>query len=1412
MLTQTIDLNGNSLNYLYNSATNLCAISNSCGRMVTFTYPSSTEIDVFDMTALATQSTYPAVKYVFTAVNLTNELTQVLKLKDRSGNYESVQYAYGNNWTGAPADFNRLTDVFDARGVRMLHTTYTAASPTNYTGDISTQITPGKTNTYSIGSDLSLTLTTSTSTTNTTVKLTSNSSGAISGAMQPVGGTSASATQAAQCSYDNNGNLVSQTDANGNTTTYSYDSLNRLVGQSDGESDSTSTELNNYGQPTLSTDANHNQTVYGYDNAGNSLSVYDPSGTTTTNAYSAPVTVGNAYLGAMPVMQAQLAPYVPYTVVTLSGYNTTGPILGDLMRTTEEAQDGNGNLFGTAATTSYQYDPNGNRTAEIKTRTTSTGLETIFTAYTYDAENRVLTTTVSATNNEAQSLAPQTTTVTYNALGKPATSTDAANHTTTSVYDFNGNLIETEYPDGTVSRTVYDGFGRQQWVQDRALPAGGSNTVAPATLSVYDASGRVVRTERCGGVQLNWTTAAQPGDYVGLAGQIKMTVVNPGTVLSTNQTFYDLVGNVQFTADARGALTQYQYDGANRRTNVLVYLGYTNPSGTKPVPSGAAQCTSYTYDGNGNQLTVMDAAGNIVTNVYDEANQLVEVDYPTASGYASRHTSYDGLGRKIQENDEAGVATAYLYDFRGLLLSVTLAAGTTQQVTTVYSYDEVGNEISQTDAANHSTTFQYDALGRRIGRTLPGKQSESFAYDPSGNQIYHTNFSGVVITNQFDVDNRLLSCSAPGYQSTYAYSPTGLRTSMVDASGSSTYTYDGLSRLTNKVVNWTGGRAVALNYQYDALGSLTNLWSSTAGGVTNAYLYDTLGRLTTVVASNVTAVSYGYDVVGNLQGLRYANGVTNLYQYDSRNRLTNAVWRSATAALAIFAYTVAPTGNRTALAETVGGNSRTYNWAYDYLYRMRGETFGGAGFMGSPSVTYGFDAVGNRTNRASSISTIEPQQFTYTANDWLASDTNDLNGNTTVSGTTNYQYDVLGHLTNVLRNGQQILITYDGDGNRVSKSANGTTNYYLVDDRNPSGYSQVLEEWASTGTPALSRVYNYGLALISQRQVSSGTISYYGTDGHGSTRFLTDTNGTVTDAYTFDAYGLAIPSAGYGSTPNNYLYCGQQFDSDLGFYYLRARYYKPDTGRFWTMDTYDGTSEDPLSLHKYLYCQGDPINGIDPDGFTWQTDFGRAVEKVIRQDFYSNDMTHRFRNEVALSTVLGMPYIRGYRQRLDLCHQESGNNYFYEIKHCTPSEIAGGYAQINRYKAVLGSQWRTGTSLDYTYSGTLGLPIITHDINGNPLPGNYYALVLDPVGGLITYIRISPNTPKNILEAIVALAAATTRVGTAVGAAEAAESLAAVSQTATGLAEVGAVAAKVGPAIEVISEAEVGAVAMEEAL
>jgi RHS repeat-associated protein len=72
--------------------------------------------------------------------------------------------------------------------------------------------------------------------------------------------------------------------------------------------------------------------------------------------------------------------------------------------------------------------------------------------------------------------------------------------------------------------------------------------------------------------------------------------------------------------------------------------------------------------------------------------------------------------------------------------------------------------------------------------------------------------------------------------------------------------------------------------------------------------------------------------------------------------------------------------------------------------------------------------------------------------------------------------------------------------------------------------------------------------------------------------------------------------AGTGPTPNNYLYSGERFDSNLSLYHLRARYFNPATGRFETTAPYAGSILNPGTLHKYAYARNNPVNRIDPTG------------------------------------------------------------------------------------------------------------------------------------------------------------------------------------------------------------------------
>ncbi len=215
---------------------------------------------------------------------------------------------------------------------------------------------------------------------------------------------------------------------------------------------------------------------------------------------------------------------------------------------------------------------------------------------------------------------------------------------------------------------------------------------------------------------------------------------------------------------------------------------------------------------------------------------------------------------------------------------------------------------------------------------------------------------------------------------------------------------------------------------------------------------------------------------------------------------------------------------------------------------------------------YDLDPVGNRLSDTSSLTGVPSGSWGYNADDELSSETYDQDGNVTAADGKSFTYDSQNELVSM--NGGAVQIMYDGDGNRVAKSVNGV----------------------------VTRTYTYGLQRISEDQVinSAWTPSFYSYDGMGSVRQLTNASGAVTDTYEYDAFGNQISHT--GTTPNNYLYRGEQWDPDLGMYYLRARYYNPLSGRFMSRDPWSGDQFDPKTLHKYLYVGSDPANYTDPRG------------------------------------------------------------------------------------------------------------------------------------------------------------------------------------------------------------------------
>ena len=382
---------------------------------------------------------------------------------------------------------------------------------------------------------------------------------------------------------------------------------------------------------------------------------------------------------------------------------------------------------------------------------------------------------------------------------------------------------------------------------------------------------------------------------------------------------------------------------------------------------------------------------------------------------------------------------------------------------------------------------------------------------------------------------------------------------------------------------------------------MESIQSSNANGVNVSYTYDDLNRLSTVVDNRLPGsnpTNYTYDNASNVATVAYPNGLTSTFSYDELNRLTGL----STPPIANYGYTLGLTGNRTGsteLNEATQATGRTLQWGYNGIYQLTNETITGDpanNGNNNGSATYTLDAVGNRTGDTSTFTGFTPVFGSYNLNDQLSGETYDSNGNVTrTANGNNYIYDSENHMISMSNSTTSISMKYDAFGNRVSKtvtntSGTTTTQYLVEDDVNPTGYPQVLDELSGT---IVARTYTYGLQLISQDRIANNALSYYQYDG-GGVRQLTNSIGQVTDSYEYDAFGNSFTTQ--GTTPNNYLYRGEQYDSDLGLYYLRARYYNPATGRFLSRDPLDGQQIDPKTLHKYLYAGGDPANSWDPSG------------------------------------------------------------------------------------------------------------------------------------------------------------------------------------------------------------------------
>lgn len=653
--------------------------------------------------------------------------------------------------------------------------------------------------------------------------------------------------------FSASGQLIEESERNGNTTTFSYNGSGELTAETDPSGRVISFTYTGSGQVASVTDPESRRTSYVYDMAGDLVEVVDPLGRHWQFTYDSehrmltmrePKYFGDTATSPTPVVANTydpsgrvIAQSDPMGRTTTFDYTSKpgstiitdpmGNVTGETYAAGELVSITKGIGTPQEATWQYTYNP---ATLGVE-RVVQPGGQITTNAYD-EAGNMIATTDPLG----------RTSTYMYNELDEPTTETDPLGVTTTHNYDEHGNLLETATPleeTGEVAVTTY----------------------------AYE---------------------AEPGELTAVA--------DPDG--GTSRYGYDSAGNRTNVTDPDGNTTTYTYDTDGNLTSTVAPIGKSDGDPAAHTTSSAynadgelvsetdplGHVTGYAYDANGNRMSVTDAAGHTTKRAYDADNELIEVTRPDGSVLK---TEWDPDGTMTKQIDAAGHATTYTHDPLNRLVSVTDPDGHV----TSESYDADGLRTATINAEGEATEYGYDAAGEltSIGYTDGSTPDVTESYNADGERTEMTDGSG---TSSFTYDSlgHMTSATAgAGVTASYSYDLDGHLTSLIYPNGRTvTRAYDAAGNLTS-VTDWQGHTT---DFSYDADSQLSQ--EQSPGDVITALRYDDADRLMSITDSHEgsTLASFGYsrNPAGLVSSESTDNGTktTTNYSYDTLDHLTSA--------------------------------------------------------------------------------------------------------------------------------------------------------------------------------------------------------------------------------------------------------------------------------------------------------------------------------------------------------------------------------------------------------------------------------------------------------------------------------------------------------------------------------------------
>lgn len=1107
-------------------------------------------------------------------------LGRTIKTIDALGNYTTSEYdAVGNVISQTDKNGNITTSAYDPNGNRVYTT-----NPRGFTSRVEYDALNRPVRTIdALG--------------NSTSKVYDNVGNVVS-ITDPKGNTSYK-------TYDLLGRTISETNRNGNTTTFTYgvdgtltsvtDALGGLIGYTYDKNGNQLTETDQLGRVTRSEydalnrkvkviNALGGELTYNFDSIGNLISTTDPNGNTIRYEHDAE---GQLVRETDALGNHSFTEYDPEGNVVRftdrNGYNsyTEYDLLGRSIKVTNPEGD-----------SSYvQYDPNGNKTKVTNFR----GYSTLFE---YDQNNNKIA-MIDAMDGRF--------TYEYDALDRLVAETNPRGATVRMDYDQVGNFVLKGLPEGQIATFTYDAEGNN---------VSFTNGEGFTTLYTFDALERAV------------------------------TETDPLGNLTSNT--YDPVSQIVSITNANGNTDSYEYDELNRLINVTDAEGYVtnygyDPNGNKISTTDANNNTTYyEFDGNNRLVKEANPVVSVWYYVYDPEGNLVK---QTDANGNSTWYEFDGNKKMtaIQYTDFSQ-NVSYEYDENGNMIKMIDPQGTT-----TLTYDPLDREVNKTDVHGFNTTKTYDSASNEVGLKYPSGDSVVTEYNLNNWPVKVTDPEGY--STRYTYDNNGSTVRIDNDNDTWTeheYDAAGRMIRLENFTNHREQPRSGrplfLNNGNNGVGNGNGyfdenGLWVKdLNDPYGQLRRLENPSNSekndpdgqsvrgiktekTTGNPNGNSVFtpasiEIAARDNNAVDSNgnpilITGYLYVLDPVGNrIQILEsYTNGQekTNVktYTYSKRNELLKTLeeYEGLPSSTEETTYSYDGVGNRLTMTDSVDGDVESFTYTYDSANRM----------VSANDVTFEYDKNGNRI-----------QKYTPAKNE--QSDIVET-----------YKYDFENRMTEYVRKSnnnvdQTVYSKFDGLGRRVekgTKGANGLTKWvnYALDGLS---YDQIAE-YPETGHPIVMELYrglNNELISMNEKQGDgNGSQYWFAQDGLESVSATTKQDGQSTHEYFYDEFGNLIDenghwedSSSWTNPHNHYLLSGKEWDEESRLNYFGARFYDAEVGVWITPDPLRGSAavpssihpyfalgvnapnqvnglNNPMSSHRYLYVQNNPLNKIDPLGY-----------------------------------------------------------------------------------------------------------------------------------------------------------------------------------------------------------------------